>query len=55
VVVAEGVVSPRPAYEPIAAQILLVNTSGVTSSEIERFTYARRRRPLYPFESDAMY
>jgi microcystin degradation protein MlrC len=55
VVVAKGVVSPRPAYEPIAAQILLVNTPGVTSSEIERFDYVRRRRPLYPFESDAVY
>ena len=55
VVVAKGVVSPRPAYEPIAAQILLVNTPGVTSSEIERFDYVRRRRPLYPFELDAVY
>jgi microcystin degradation protein MlrC len=52
VVVAKGVVSPRPAYEPIAAQILLVNTPGVTSSEIKRFDYVRRRRPLYPFELD---
>jgi microcystin degradation protein MlrC len=55
VVVAKGVVSPRPAYAPIAAEIVLVNTPGVTSSDLSRFTYERRRRPLYPFEPDAEY
>jgi len=55
VVVAKGVVSPRPAYEPIAAQIVLVNTPGVTTSDLSRFTYSHRRRPLYPFEVDAEY
>jgi len=55
VVVAKGVVSPRPAYEPIAAQVVLVNTPGVTTSDLSRFTYRRRRRPLYPFEQDAEY
>lgn len=55
VVVAKGVVSPRPAYEPIAAQVVLVNTPGVTTSDLSRFTYRRRRRPLYPFEADAEY
>ncbi len=55
VVVAKGVVSPRPAYEPIASQIVLVNTPGVTTSDLSRFDYQRRRRPLYPFEKEAMY
>jgi microcystin degradation protein MlrC len=55
VVVAKGVVSPRPAYEPIAAEIVLVNTPGVTSSDLTQFPYVRRRRPLYPFEPDASY
>jgi len=55
VVVAKGVVSPRPAYEPIAAEIVLVNTPGVTTSDLSRFTYTRRRRPLYPFEPEASY
>ena len=55
VVVAKGVVSPRPAYEPIAAQIVLVNTPGVTTSDLSRFAYKRRRRPLYPFEPEARY
>jgi len=55
VVVAKGVHSPRPAYEPIAAQLVFVNTPGVTSSDLSRFTYQHRRRPLYPFEPDATY
>jgi len=55
VVVAKGVVSPRPAYAPIAAQVVLVNTPGVTTSDLSTFTYRNRRRPLYPFEADATY
>ncbi|TML14780.1 MAG: hypothetical protein E6G39_07835 [Actinobacteria bacterium] len=55
VVVAKGVVSPRPAYAPIAPQVVLVNTPGVTTSDLSTFTYHNRRRPLYPFEADATY
>ena len=55
VVVAKGVNSPRPAYAPIAAEIICVNTPGVTSSDLSTFTYHHRRRPLYPFEEDATY
>ena len=53
VVVAKGVVSPRPAYQPIASRIILVNTPGVTTADMSTFTYHRRRKPLYPFEMDA--
>ncbi len=55
VVVAKGVVSPRPAYAPIAAEIILVDTPGVTTADLTRFRYERRRRPLYPFEPAATY
>ena len=55
VVVAKGVVSPRPAYQPIAGEIILVNTPGVTTADLSTFTYRHRRRPLYPFEGDARY
>ena len=55
VVVAKGVVSPRPAYQPIASRIILVNTPGVTTADMTTFTYHRRRKPLYPFEEDAAY
>ena len=55
IVVAKGVVSPRPAYQPIASRIILVNSPGVTTSDLSFFTYHRRRVPLYPFEEDAAY
>jgi len=55
IIVAKGVVSPRPAYQPIAAEMLLVNTGGASSADLTTFDYRRRRRPLYPFELDATY
>jgi microcystin degradation protein MlrC len=55
IVVAKGVVSPRPAYQPIAAEMLLVNTGGAASADLSTFSYRARRRPLYPFERDATY
>lgn len=50
VVVAKGVNSPRAAYGPIASQLLVVDTDGITAMGIERFQYQHRRTPLYPFE-----
>jgi len=50
IVVAKGVSSPRPAYQPIAAEIIIVNTPGVTTADLDTFEYHRRRTPLYPFE-----
>lgn len=55
VVVAKGVVSPRPAYQPIASEIILVNTPGATTADLSFFDYRHRRTPLYPFEPDANY
>ena len=50
VVVAKGVSSPRPAYQPIAAEIIIVNSPGVTSADLDTFEFKSRRVPLYPFE-----
>jgi len=55
IVVAKGVVSPRPAYEPIAAEIIVANTVGLTSANLCSFDYRQRRQPLYPFEPQAAY
>jgi microcystin degradation protein MlrC len=55
VVIAKGVISPRPAYAPIASEIILVDTPGVTTADLTRFEYHRRRKPLYPFEPEAGY
>lgn len=55
VVVAKGVVSPRPAYQPIASEIILVNTPGATTADLSFFDYQHRRKSLYPFEPEAAY
>jgi microcystin degradation protein MlrC len=50
IVIAKGVSSPRPAYQPIAAEIIIVNSPGVTSADLDSFEFKSRRVPLYPFE-----
>jgi len=50
IIVAKGVNSPLPAYLPIAAGIILVNSPGVTSADLDTFDFKNRRVPLYPFE-----
>ena len=55
IVVAKGVHSPRPAYQPLAGEVIMVNSPGVTSADLSTFDYRHRRRPLYPFEPDATY
>ncbi|MBY0508356.1 MAG: M81 family metallopeptidase [Bryobacteraceae bacterium] len=51
ILMAKGVVAPRAAYEPVAGEILLVDTPGVTSDNPAVFNYRRRRKPLFPLES----
>jgi microcystin degradation protein MlrC len=55
IVICKGTVSPRAAYEPIAREIIMADTPGVTAADLSSFAYKRRRRPLYPFEPDAKY
>ena len=53
IIVAKGVHSPRAAYEPIAAEMIRLNTPGCTSADISAFKY--RCRPMFPYERDAQY
>ena len=55
IVVAKGVVSPRPAYQPIAGEVDPRQLTGRHHRDLSTFTYVNRRRPLYPFEPDAAY
>lgn len=55
IIVAKGVHSPRPAYEPIAKRLIWVNTPGVTTADLSIFSYQHRRVPLFPFDPDAAY
>jgi microcystin degradation protein MlrC len=55
ILIVKGVVAPRAAYEPVAGEIILVDTPGVTADDPRKFEYRRRRRPLYPLEAEAEY
>lgn len=54
VVICKGTVSPRAAYEPIAREIIMANTPGVTAADMGSFKYHHRRK-LYPFDLDVKY
>ena len=53
ILIAKGAIAPRAAYEPVSKQIIEVDTPGVSAADPRRFDYQHRRRPMYPFESDA--
>jgi microcystin degradation protein MlrC len=55
IVVAKGVVSPRPAYQPIASEMVTVNTPGATSGDMSTFRYKHLRKSLYPLDLNAQY
>lgn len=50
-IVAKGVVSPQPALAGIAGAMVLVDSPGVTTSNLEQLPYTNRRRPMFPFEN----
>jgi microcystin degradation protein MlrC len=55
IIVAKGVHSPRATYEPIAAEMIYLNTPGSTSADISALEYKYRPRPMFPYESDTQY
>ncbi len=52
VLVAKGVHAPVAAYAPVCRQLIRVDTPGVTCADMTRLEYHKRRRPMFPFESD---
>lgn len=53
IIVVKAAIAWRAAYEPIAAEILEVDTPGVTSTDLTSFPFANLRRPIYPLDHDA--
>lgn len=49
-VVAKGVMSPQPAYGPIASRMVYVDTPGISTADVRRLDHQHRRRPMFPFE-----
>lgn len=55
IIVAKGVHSPRAAFEPIAAEMIWLNTPGCTTADLSTLHYSHRRSPMFPFEPEATY
>jgi microcystin degradation protein MlrC len=51
-VVAKGVHSPQPAYNPISSRIVYVDTPGISTADARFLGHQHRRRPMFPFEPD---
>ncbi len=45
----------RAAFAPIAAQIIDVDTPGISSPHLERFSFRQVRRPIWPLDEGATY
>ena len=52
IIVAKGVQSPRPAFEPIASKIIALDTPGVTASGLHNFNFNNIRKPMFPFQKN---
>lgn len=50
VIVAKGVQAPIAAYGPVCAAMIRVDTDGVTTADMRKLPYSKRRKPLFPFE-----
>jgi microcystin degradation protein MlrC len=46
----KGVIAPRAAYEPIAGQIVMVDTPGATAVNPAHFRFTRVRKGLWGME-----
>ncbi len=51
ILVAKGVHAPVAGYAEVSKTFIRVNTPGVTTADMGKFTYHRRRQPLFPFEN----
>jgi len=42
----------RAAFEPISRKVMLVDSGGLASRDLKRFTYHKIRRPIYPLDME---
>jgi microcystin degradation protein MlrC len=52
-IVVKAAVAYKAAYAPVAAEIIEVDTPGVTAVNPARFTYHHIARPMFPFDRPA--
>jgi microcystin degradation protein MlrC len=53
IIVVKSAIAWRAAYGDVARRAIFVDTPGVGASNLERFDYRRRPRPLWPLDPDA--
>jgi microcystin degradation protein MlrC len=51
ILVVKSTIHYRAAFEPLAARIIEVDAPGLSSSNLERFTFTRVRRPIFPLDA----
>ncbi len=51
IIVVKSTIAFRGAYEPIAAEIIEVDTPGLCAANLAGFPYRKLRRPLFPLDS----
>lgn len=51
IVVVKAAIAYRAAYAPIAANIIEVDTPGLTAADVRRFAYQRLQRPIFPLDT----
>ena len=55
IIVVKSALAWRAAYGPMARQAIVVDTPGVCASNVERYTYVRCPRPIWPLDPDVRY
>ena len=55
IIVVKSTIHYRAAFEPIAKQIVEVDATGLSSSNLDRFDFKRVRRPIFPLDPDTTY
>lgn len=55
ILVAKGVNAPIAAYREVCQKFIRVNTPGSTCADMTGLPFEHRRRPMFPFERDAIF
>lgn len=55
ILVAKGVNAPIAAYREVCQKFIRVNTPGATCADMTQLPFEHRRRPMFPFEHDAVF
>ncbi|HET6316311.1 MAG TPA: MlrC C-terminal domain-containing protein, partial [Chloroflexota bacterium] len=50
VIVVKSAVAFRGAYQPIASEIVEVDTPGLVAADLSRFPYRHLSRPIFPLD-----